>query len=658
MSSLDVMGVVGTWVAVGLAVFALVGVVGPLLVWRASNSARNQALAKLDEGLSRSHAFVTPGVRLGRATYLFRRVRAPLLTEPPILPPKWIPEYTDTALPPQESAGWVQLGAVLQNYKLKYRTGDALILKDETMRLPISVVWLFLFGLIGRFGSRSDTGEWILEPPTDNVVFKQALPGKRLGKRVRGRDDRASRKWETIDAPPDVDHNWMMPMAPIRRVNGRLRGLTGRMRCYNREGVGAVEFKAHKKGHIKAPLKEVLDVAGLFWLSMGCPPMVDGKLSGIFYLDDVQYPTQRSHSGSPTGSESGWPSPDLSLGGDPFHATRGGIVPHGPRFRAVKHDRRPHFQEPRFWSFTKINEALTDFTGIAAALGAEENISKRSLTDLADPMTNPDEIAALREDAKRTFIPCHRKWVRLGPPVPEGSSFSAFFLRRADAQLLARVMLQLPICSHGYLINIPPGSACRDMLVEACSLLPRILYFLVHYFDQLKARTKPSQLENDILPKFEKILLMTIDYSYTRLFASLVYDLDLALVTTVSLQPNVHLFVQVLVITSPEFRDLISQSLRDLEACLDSSLSFDPANANIYTYTIMGASKVFPLDLHVLLEDPRAFAKSGITKISYVDVLLLVLKACLRSTFLETSLDSTPLFDAVFKPGGDVFEAS
>jgi hypothetical protein len=36
--------------------------------------------------------------------------------------------------------------------------------------------------------------------------------------------------------------------------------------------------------------------------------------------------------------------------------------------------------------------------------------------------------------------------------------------------------------------------------------------------------------------------------------------------------------------------------------------------------------------------------------------LLMVLKACLRNTFLETSLDSTPLFDAVFKPGVDVFE--
>jgi hypothetical protein len=75
MGSLDVMGVVGTWVAVGLALFALLGVVGPLLVWRASKSARNRALAKLDEKPSTSFGFVTPGLRFGPGTRLFRRLQ-------------------------------------------------------------------------------------------------------------------------------------------------------------------------------------------------------------------------------------------------------------------------------------------------------------------------------------------------------------------------------------------------------------------------------------------------------------------------------------------------------------------------------------------------------------------------------------------------------
>jgi hypothetical protein len=386
---------------------------------------------------------------------------------------------------------------------------------------------------------------------------------------------------------------------------------------------------------------------------MGCLPMSGGR---VFHLEDVGYSTQGSRPDSPTDFDYAWPSPGSSPGAGPFQPHNGaypGAIPHPSRFRPERHHQRPELLEPRFWSFVEVKEPLVDFFGIADALGAEVDVEKRSLTDLE---ASRDEVVALLQDAKRTFIPCHHNWVRLGPPVPEGSPFSAFFLRRSDAQLLARVMLQLPICPQGYLVHVSPGSACRDMLAEACSLLPRMLYFLVHHFDKLEARMPRRQMDDDFLPTLKKLLLLTSNYSYTRLFASVLYDLDCALVTTVDREPDVYLFIQVLAMTSPEFRDLISQSLRDLEACLDSSLSFDAAPATISTYTIMGARKVFPMDSDVLVDDPRGFVRSGTIQVPYVDVLLLVLKACLRSTFLETSLDSTPLFDAVFKPGVDVFE--
>ena len=668
MSSTDIAGVVGTWLAVGLAMFALIGVVGPLLVWRASKSARNQALAKLDKGISTSHGFVTKGVRFGPATYLFRRVRAPILTDTLGLSPEWKPKYTDNDLPSQKSAGWVQLGAVLQNYGLKYPTGDALIFKDETVRLTISTVWLFVFGLIGPYGSRIDKGEWITEA-TDDVFFEQALPGQRLGRRVTSRATRARKRAETVYIPPNVEDDWDSPgwyrsrdaRVVAERIgrsgDGKLHGSTGRIKCYRRGGDCVVDFKAHKKVHIEGLTEEVLDIARLFWLSMGCLPMTDGR---VFYLEDVQYATQEARSDSPW-SDDMWSHPESLPDVDPFGTLQQReYPPHGrptPHHLKVKHYHPPRFQEPRFWAFQEIDHSLADFVGLAAALGAERNISKRSLTDV---VADPHELIALREEAKRTFIPCHRNWVRLGPTIPEGSSFSAFFLARGDAQLLARVLLQIPICSQGYLIHIPMGSACRDMLVEACSFLPRMLYFLVAYYDHLKTRTPQGQLDDSLLPNLEELLRMTSNYSYTRLFASALYDLDHSLVSTVSRKPDVHLFVQVLVITSQEFRDLISHSLRELGACLDmeSAVAFDAAHATMCTWTIMGALKEFPIHLDVLLDDPRGFPQSGLTNVSYVDVLFLVLKACVRSAFLETSLDSTPLFDAVFKPGSDVFEAS
>jgi hypothetical protein len=662
MSSTDIVGVVGTWLAVGLATFALLGVVGPLLVWRASKSARNQALAKLDKGLSTSHGFVTKGIRFGPATYLFRRIRAPILTDTLRPPPEWKLNYTHTSLPSQESAGWVQLGAILRNCGMEYPRGDALILKHKSMRLPISTAWLFVFGLVGRFGSRSDTGEWNEEPITCNdVVFEPALPGQGLGRRVRGQVTRASRGWETVDSPPKTDHLWATHPANTRRHDGNLRGLTGRMRCYSRQGHGTVNFVAHKQSCIGGLSEDVLDVATLFWLSIGCLPLAGGR---VFYLGDVQYPTRPQHSEPVTEQ----PQYRDVAPSDPF---RGHSDDNNDLVMFDSHDMSqvpvlyqsysprpsvedlPHFYEPRFWSSMVIEDRLLDFVEIADALKAEQNIIKLSLTDMA---VASDDTAALREDAERTFIPCHRPWVRLGPPVPKESPFSAFFLDRTSAQLLARAMLQLPICSQGYLIHNPPGSASRDMLVEACNLLPRTLYFLIVHFDLIKPLIPHWELDDTILPNLVKLFRMTSDYSYSRNFASALYDLDNALIETVNRDPDVHLFVQVLTVTSPEFRSLISQSLRDPEACLPGKITFDAETATIAIGTVMGAVKRLPIDLDVLLDNPQRFVRSEVTELRYVEVLLLLLKACLRSTFLKTSLDSTPLFDDVLR-SGDFFEA-
>ena len=54
--------------------------------------------------------------------------------------------------------------------------------------------------------------------------------------------------------------------------------------------------------------------------------------------------------------------------------------------------------------------------------------------------------------------------------------------------------------------------------------------------------------------------------------------------------------------------------------------------------------------------DSSSNSSSGVGLGAILFVVFLVLKACLRGAFLETSLDLKPLFDAVFKPGVDVFE--
>lgn len=42
--STDLVGVIGTWVAVALALIALLGIIGPVLVWRAVRAEKTRAL--------------------------------------------------------------------------------------------------------------------------------------------------------------------------------------------------------------------------------------------------------------------------------------------------------------------------------------------------------------------------------------------------------------------------------------------------------------------------------------------------------------------------------------------------------------------------------------------------------------------------------------
>lgn len=68
---------IGTYMGVGIALLALIGVFGLLLIWRASKIARSQAINVLDSGTAESFGFVGRGIWTGAKSRVFRRVRAP-----------------------------------------------------------------------------------------------------------------------------------------------------------------------------------------------------------------------------------------------------------------------------------------------------------------------------------------------------------------------------------------------------------------------------------------------------------------------------------------------------------------------------------------------------------------------------------------------------
>ena len=49
MAALDTASVIGTWVAAFVAILALVGIIGPILIWRASTTERHLAIAAIND---------------------------------------------------------------------------------------------------------------------------------------------------------------------------------------------------------------------------------------------------------------------------------------------------------------------------------------------------------------------------------------------------------------------------------------------------------------------------------------------------------------------------------------------------------------------------------------------------------------------------------
>jgi hypothetical protein len=643
MGTTDIVSAVGTWIAVGLATVALLGVVGPLLVWRASKTARNQGLAGLDRGYADSSGFVTKGFSFGREIRLFRRVRAPNLRDPPKVQgrkPVW---DGHASLPPKESAGWVQLGATIRAYSFSYERGEFLTFHDGQAMLTVSYIWLIIIGLSGRFGLRQDHGKWPTQRPK-GVTFDQAIPGSRL----RGAYPPIQRLYTAV---PGDFKQW----ADDYRNYGASSALHGLVGTIKNARYGDLKFQAHQQQDIGELSEELLDMAALFWLAVGCLPTLNGTV--VYCLEDVQFQSADLDSHSSDDGDAGTTKR--------YHQRRVSVRTQDADFESEEHAssddmrrvRRPSYissghyrsndRTPRMLCFATTQERVEGLLDLANAVGAE---STGTLTmSLIEVSITQDVISALQDDAGRTFVPCDRQWIRLVHPAHQDPHRAVFFLDRADAQRLARTLLQLPICAQGYLVYRPPESSCRAMLVECCELLPRLLSFILADFDVIRSPGK--KWESHFL-HLTSLFRLTQTFSYKRTFARALYDVDCILHDLAKHAPIARLAVQVLAITNPEFRDLISQSVRTLRACLTTSLVVNISASAVYVSAAFGVVKQFPIDVDVLVDEASQDISSlGQIVVPYKDVLFLVLKASLRSTFLKTSLDSAPLFDWIMRAG-------
>jgi hypothetical protein len=437
-----------------------------------------------------------------------------------------------------------------------------------------------------------------------------------------------------------------------------LRGVVGTIFHLQRMGQAQrpFDFVAYEPAEIGGFSRVRLQMYDLFWLAMGYLPLSDRRILGlenVWYsirspspsLYDVAYTPQQhdKHFAQHKQAVYNYIYRDRVRGGARDSDTESMADVYVPASLQPQAPRQQGQRLPRKWGFTLSKDCLEEFVEVASVFKAESNTQRWSLTDLD---VDQKKASILQEDARRTYVPCDRPWVFLNDRhTVERTGGPMFFLRRSDAQLLARALIQLPMCSQGYLFHASRDSLLRRLLVEAYILLPRLLYFMIKHFDCLTtAQTLPRDVPQALQAHLATLFRMTERYAYSREFASTLYELDCCLSELIGPDTPTHLFVQVITTTSPEFRDIISQSLRDLEICLYSNIVFDWESKTLAVGTVLGVIKKFPVDVDVLVDNLGTSQTTGQVELSYDTVLFVMLKACLRSTFLKTSLDSAPLF--------------
>ncbi|RBA09008.1 hypothetical protein FPRO05_07288 [Fusarium proliferatum] len=330
----DLASNIGTWVAAGVAIIALVGVVGPYLALQASMSDKNRAMNAVQD---QQQKYISRGWRLTRGLRMFRRIRVPNLA------PGYITNEPDTAplIPPLSAAlgrwgfttrdylpwntGWAKISELIESYEVRDgisnrrvdldvpETGGTLEVVNSRTALVVNKHWILTLGLLGRYGDRVDKGILQRKGIRRNFDGERAsirhfaLPRKAKQKesnlefewvrkkqshamsRRRGsssRDSASSRSWSDSDADSDGT-----VMAVRRSAYGTITletapqptiyGITGKLQQLGRHKgswsyLTSVSFVPHiAKEIFEAGLNERRESSSLqtfFWLAHGFLP--------------------------------------------------------------------------------------------------------------------------------------------------------------------------------------------------------------------------------------------------------------------------------------------------------------------------------------------------------------------------------------------------
>ncbi|MCJ1249594.1 hypothetical protein MMC30_006820 [Trapelia coarctata] len=652
--SLNIIGVVGTWVAAGVAIVALIGIVGPFLVLQQTTSERFQALASVD-----SSKYVSSGFTPRKGYSFFRKGIVPILDEPPRPGPRSRSEFfaiSRTKHPEPKkspkalqrdhgavtqttssSTGWVNFASTLEMYQPDLPTADKLVIYGRQAWLPVHRFWILAFGLRGRYGDRRDKG-------------KASSSGNATRLRIEGNG--AEDRDAAYDSSP---------------LQGRLHGFTGTMwwkvSISYQSGPDEVYFAMHPVADRQPSLlPDPMTLSILSWLALGCLPLVHDPEKRVFDLAGFLSSNQL------------------------VHRNRAERRRPEKRDKFYRFERRRDFKGYRTLTKGALNADTADGSGLA---------SEESPTTKPGDATSREWANAMGIDLSK--ICCMNRWRKRDDTeaevakgmwwsVPKPRPSFRDYIWRSDIQTQARAILHVPLSPMGFLFdhhrtNIKPGYVGAECTVFNDS--SDKLYSLMHQLEETHFVENYSGPERGGIERlwscFPDKKTDKGKLSFGRNRTKLSYELDTQILSQRGTLPmTVSDIVGILTLTSKsdsKLPDEFDDNTANGDAPENSELLTADSFLDLLLYCLASPSKAQSFTLKLNVDENYVGAScngrdilraSMIFKEIFPDVadinesirgehqnlsefVLSALRAVLRGVMFESAVDSTKLLNVVEK---------
>ncbi|KAL6246371.1 hypothetical protein RBB50_006607 [Rhinocladiella similis] len=594
---------------------ALITIIGPILVWRASLTRRHKALASIGR---KNNGYLSDGIPFWPGIRFFRVLRMPnTAVQGSFSDEEWGDfDLRRLKISPESPATWVQFGACLQAYDLKMTYTKDSVIDEESFILPVHRSYLLNFLVLGRYQK------------TRSRSHPHAMVQQQTSIRLTPSRARSSSLFS---------NSWS------------LHGLTGTL-YFQKESTYGSTFSG------KVQFTQTLENC-----KTSIPKARLSRLSTLLLMHGFLPLTLKKHICCIIGEYDHLDVPDDSDSGSDTNSSQGSSASPNSTSRSTYGIR---VQERA----ANVLERLKISVYVLQTVQLNEGDTPLGVTsdsvevDILHPMeSTPSLQDKLLKLAAMTFIPPTEPYVRVYTDDQRSSSrsrantselteWNLAFLKRESAQLFAFALLKMPWSPLNYVVSKGNNkSLVGVMLSEAGASCVRLLSRLRKDMSVLRLETTVS---TSLRTAMDKVLNSKFDVPD-------LYGLDETLAPLQHTVYEIPLMVGILVLCNEEYRELIYQSIRHSDnttrsAHTDTEFEFDTGNVTVSGP--FGVKHIFVVDLSELLRHLPDHTPSPRRnfRINHANILLAAMQAHVRSLLFSECIDGSDI-KTIMDCGKDVY---